>query len=649
LPRTTAEKGVVFELGATLEPGRAHLDADAIDRAIAETKWKNTTLADIIRKGVPLLADMKEVGILLLPDQDSYVQHRGSMQKKQVEERGEGHYLLGDWLLPRFPCVIHPKGSAARTDGKRRITNNWSAPHEGHRARRPGLPLSYNERVRSVLTAPEWPRIAYNKPTDVGQAMWVLWGAGFKLIKLKADFQSYFRQFALTPRRTCLQVWGSEVGIILDTRAEFGPADMPDMASQLSDLFVRTWGQRVESRLVSMGYYDTDETAAAFRAARAGKFHGRQLWCHVESGYVDDMQGVAPEGLPAEIQRQVLHGMCDEWNLPHAPEKEEATTGDLGYTGFVYSTEGEHPTMALTKDKRERYVTTFRELAKSTLTTRAALEGAVGKAIHAAVVSPEGKADMDGLYRCLLGGASARTNGPRSARHLSRVARAEAAAWAVRVEKGDKIPLVPRDTPSEGETSTLVVRIDASLKEEGGAGGYGWWVADTSTGHLRISYGLGQWTATAAAQLSTGAAELGAATLGAWMGLSAASAAHQAVLVITDSTAAWGAILRNTRSSPQMERAKRMWWTHAGSGKIPVYPEYRPREWNQGADALSKGDETKFLRLATAYGAVAATRRASPPFWEAEIAEVARAEKRESAVQYVPPQEAPEWAREGEW
>jgi hypothetical protein len=471
LPRTTAEKGVVFELGATLEPGRAHLDADAIDRAIAETKWKNTTLADIIRKGVPLLADMKEVGILLLPDQDSYVQHRGSMQKKQVEERGEGHYLFGDWLLPRFPCVIHPKGSAARTDGKRRITNNWSAPHEGHRARRPGLPLSYNERVRSVLTAPEWPRIAYNKPTDVGQAMWVLWGAGFKLIKLKADFQSYFRQFALTPRRTCLQVWGSEVGIILDTRAEFGPADMPDMASQLSDLFVRTWGQRVESRLVSMGYYDTDETAAAFRAARAGKFHGRQLWCHVESGYVDDMQGVAPEGLPAEIQRQVLHGMCDEWNLPHAPEKEEATTGDLGYTGFVYSTEGEHPTMALTKDKRERYVTTFRELAKSTLTTRAALEGAVGKAIHAAVVSPEGKADMDGLYRCLLGGASARTNGPRSARHLSRVARAEAAAWAVREGGQDppgsqRHPERGRDLHPSGE--------DRCVVEGGGRGGRVW-------------------------------------------------------------------------------------------------------------------------------------------------------------------------------
>ncbi len=303
----------------------------------------------------------------------------------------------------------------------------------------------------------------------------------------------------------------------------------------------------------------------------------------------------------------------------------------------------------MTEEKRARYATSFRELAKSTFTTRETLEGAIGKAIHAAVVSPEGKADLDHLYRCLLATTTARANGPKSARHLSRAARAEATAWACRAERADKIPLVPREPPVERDSSTLVVRIDASLREEGGAGGYGWWVADTSTGQLRTSYGFGQWPAIAAATLSTGAAELGAATLGAWMGLSRATASHRAVLVITDSTAAWGAILRNARSSPQMERAKKMWWTHTGSGRIPVYPEYRPREWNQGADALSKGEENQFLRLTAAYGAVTVTRKSSPPFWEADIAEVARGEQREHAPQRVPPQGITGWARECEF
>lgn len=141
----------------TLAPGASHLNADAIATAIAEIGWKNTSLVGIIRSGGPLMADMTEVEVLLMPDQDSYLQHCGSLQKKQLEERAGGFYESGDWLLPRFRCVIHPKWSAARADGKRRITNNWSAPHEDHRAKEPGLPMPYNERVRTILNSPEWP------------------------------------------------------------------------------------------------------------------------------------------------------------------------------------------------------------------------------------------------------------------------------------------------------------------------------------------------------------------------------------------------------------------------------------------------------------------------------------------------------------
>ncbi len=125
-------------------------------------------------------------------------------------------------------------------------------------------------------------------------------------MKLKGDFQAYVRQSALAPRRTCLQVWDTGVGMTLDIRAEFGPTDMPDLASQVSDLSAQVWGQRAENILIQENYYQRDARARAFQQVRKGKFQGRQLWCHVESIYEDDVHGAAPEGLPARVQREVF-------------------------------------------------------------------------------------------------------------------------------------------------------------------------------------------------------------------------------------------------------------------------------------------------------------------------------------------------------
>ncbi len=129
------------------------------------------------------------------------------------------------------------------------------------------------------------------------------------------------------------------------------------------------------------------------------------------------------------------------------------------------------------------------------------------------------------------------------------------------------------------------------------------------------------------------------------MGLEGASTHHTAVLVITDSTAAWGAILRNTRGPPQMEAAKQKWWEYTTGQGRPAYPEYRPREWNQGADALSKGDEALFQRIMAAYGATDVTKCPTPTTWDRDMKIIAKAAGGEPAR---PRASEEETGREGE-
>ena len=48
---------------------------------------------------------------------------------------------------------------------------------------------------------------------------------------------------------------------------------------------------------------------------------------------------------------------------------------------------------------------------------------------------------------------------------------------------------------------------------------------------------------------------------------------------------------------------------------VPVFPEHRPREWNQGADMLSKRDTSGFLRLAAWYEVATVTLVPVPSRW----------------------------------
>ncbi len=104
--------------------------------------------------------------------------------------------------------------------------------------------------------------------------------------ELKMDSQSYFILLSVSPRRECIQLWATEVGILVDSQGEFGPADMPDFASQLSDLLAHLWGDRVERPLQERDFYETNAATKDFRAARA-HLGPKLSRCHVGSIYVD--------------------------------------------------------------------------------------------------------------------------------------------------------------------------------------------------------------------------------------------------------------------------------------------------------------------------------------------------------------------------
>ena len=611
LPRDPVQTGEVSDLTEGQPLSRPVLNVKTILRDAAASGWDNPFLEQMLQCGVPLLDDLPDTGILLLPDQTPYLEHRGFLQDKQLKERARGFFSQPGGLLPRFPCIVHPKG-AVEKGGKYRITNNFSAPHSGHRDKVPDLPLSYNESVRTTLEADTWPGIRLNRPTDIGQALWVLAG-GFEEVKmLKDDVQSYFRLLSVSPRRECIQLWATEVGILVDSQGEFGPADMPDFASQLSDFLAHEWGNRVERELLARDFYETNTAAKDFRAARV-HLGPKQSRCHVESIYVDDVHGIAPPPVN-RIQASQLSEMCGDYDIDLSPTTKGATdTPTLEYTGFDYDSRPDRLRMGLPAMKRNLYVTELQRLASRKSAPRSEIESAVGRCIHAATVVPEGKADLEHLYRCLI--AAPHT---QKMCFLSHEARAELTRWADRLSEEVHVPLFPiHRPPPESDPTTLTIRVDASLREEGSGGGFGWWSANTLNGVLSIHYGLGDWTPAEASRFSSAAAELWA------MLLAVASAAehgvlqpnHTHVLIITDSEAAWGAILHNTRSSSQMEQCKGAWWKATSLCNTPVFPEHRPREWNQGADMLSKRDVPGFIRLATWYGADNVTHLPVPPHW----------------------------------
>ena len=203
---------------------------------------------------------------------------------------------------------------------------------------------------------------------------------------------------------------------------------------------------------------------------------------------------------------------------------------------------------------RARYAQELEALATKKVVALSELESAVGRCIHAAAVAPEGKADLENLYRCIHALSSSTKR-----RFVSESARAELRKWAARLKCETKVPLFSiHSAPPENDPTTLTIRVDASLREEGGAGGFGWWSADTSDGTLHIHYGLDDWTEAESSQFSSASAELWAMRIAVASALEggALKPAHKAVLVVTDSEAAWGAILHSTRSSSQMEACK---------------------------------------------------------------------------------------------
>ena len=309
---------------------------DALAAFMEEVDWPDKSILDWMLRGISVADDFSDVGILLAPDHNGFLENRCALDSQLLSDKNAGWLESWSdprnpaWGVPRVPMIAPPRGVAFKLKPdlslKARITTDHSFPRPSTRySGSVPLPLSLNDRLRVELLHPDYPQLYLVQATEILVALSIMVRAGLNPVCMKFDLTAYFRTLAASLFLSGLSVVKDQSGFLRDWMAEFGASNTPSMACSLSDLYAGVVWSRFQKRVLVL--FQNGQLSAvvhAFIVARA-PMGQRQSVPGVSGFYVDDLIISTDASLKSVLEECALE-VLKEANLHTAADKSSLGT-----------------------------------------------------------------------------------------------------------------------------------------------------------------------------------------------------------------------------------------------------------------------------------------------------------------------------------
>ena len=467
---------------------------------------------------------------------------------------------------------------------------------------------SYNDRIKLVEEQLHGPHMQLSKGADVGHNAYILLSYDLTIVLITYDASGYFHCFKVGGLRCSEQGVVTLWGLTYSASLDMGVTDAPDHSGQMSNFIRYAVGLALDKILRNHPVIAKNKDACKYRADREAIFGvgSEHTWWAVPSQYSDDLTITSLLGTEGAVQTVVmdLGGIIGlRWHI-----EKYGVNMHIGYAyDFCSAKEG---TQHVRAEKLLAYIEHCNVVKNKHFEHNTEIDSLLGQLGHAASTNVEIKQHTARLTASRNLKVSGFT---RDVTHITAGIKQDLDA-VVDIMKNDVgLPLLCEFYwPDHGAATTITIRTDACLNE--GWNGFGVWITIPPDSHEPpvIIAMFDEWTPAEQAALghNTPAAE----AIGLLIGhrvvrrLKLWGNHHKDLLALTDSETSSMKLASLRMGSSLMDAIRDAWLAVDADIPLNGVCDYIPRDFNVGADLLSKNRWDLFTATLQAAGLPPPTR-----------------------------------------
>ena len=598
------------------------LKPEAVAAEQSNTPWDNARMfQNLIQGGLTPLAHDKGNSIVLRP-YDKKLYQCAIIWKEERDKGTSKESLCTMFTPPSMELASIPIIIAARSHVPKADSDDWRqilvmSRHVSDESRTVAPSLNSRLRASRSLEQPI-PNMEMCKGTDVATTIAIFQSFGLVVKVYTFDASQFFHCVNVGFMQSTEQGLVGTEGFQLSTVYDMGREDSPRCTGQLSSFFAEAVGKHVHNEIMKGDHgrgSNLNEKARFMFATRAKHFGPESRQCRLAQTYmfVDDLAIVTivgtMEGSIDDSVKDTVMTKAGAMGLVFKAEK----FGESIFIGQRYFITGTFSTQHIKPSKLAKYVESWEEITHLHQISDKVHDQLTGRLTYAATVHLELKAVAAIVNDCRY--ATHRLHTGLSP--FSPMARS-AVRYAIDVLKADKgLPLLPTCTfPKHDAESTITIRGDAALNEEG-VNGWGFWIlVPQPDGAPPIIYVCGdEWSAEEQEKLGRDVPMAECLALIFETRLMAsrniAQPMHKATLQVTDSGSCKFKFGSLRAGSVRLDGARAHWQKIQEDNPLRVPPcwvSHAAREFNTVADMASKGRWSLLQATLKAAGLPKATR-----------------------------------------
>ena len=612
------EDGSIEEVWASDPPFLpGALDTTAIRHdADTCTPWHNRAFFDLLERGFPTPgAHPTEHALVLRPyTRDLYraVFLWHAEARAGSAEDAYTRLFTSPTLneLPSFPFYVAVRANIPKPGqpGCWRMIVNHSMEMSDEMRLRAGwsmnkLDSSLNARIREAAELET--DLKMTRPADVGHLIAIFESWGLQAAIVIADAKSYFHTFPVCPQRAFEQGTLSVDGAALSCVFDMGGTDCPAKTGAFSSFVAESVEALLDHTLTHDPATRGSMGLMAMRAGRSAKFGAgnKEARLAFATMYSDDLLIVCATHSVSAVEAAIkVKG--DLFNVKWVMEKYGANL----FIGRTFDTTP--PGVQSRQHVNGAKLTAYAEFSEGLRSTGGGsfkdIDSLLGKLNHASTVELGIKPLTKSLTRCRFGQDK---HDGRGTCRLSQAAHHDLRQVEMKLRRDEGLPIMcsTKLWPKHSDPGVITQRGDACLREDDGWNGWGiWWLVPSVSDSPNIFAAFGQWSALEERAFGRNipAAEAVTALLGdrvvahrQWW-----RSHHTGHLILSDSEGTYQKYSHLKAGSADMDACRDAFFALQQTKPGFAVLDHIPREYNVGADVLSKGHWELFQATMRAAG-----------------------------------------------